>query len=228
MYNISGKNALITGSSRGVGQQIAMGLAAKGCNIILHARTAASCHKTIEMLKTYPISVYVVFGELSDETSVHQVIDQVNALGVEVDIVYNNAAIMTSHQSDIWQHSWEDWMQTMKTNVFATYTICAAFVPKMAERGYGRVVNLSSGITKTPELAPYSASKWAVIKLTEDLAAHYEDTNVRINCLDPGWLRTDMGSQNAPNAVEAVLPGALVPALLENDGANGKAFSALE
>jgi len=79
--------------------------------IILHARTAASCHKTIEMLKTYPIAVYVVFGELSDETSVHQVIDQVNALGVEVDIVYNNAAIMTSHQSDIWQHSWEDWMQ---------------------------------------------------------------------------------------------------------------------
>jgi NAD(P)-dependent dehydrogenase (short-subunit alcohol dehydrogenase family) len=180
------------------------------------------------MLETFPISVHVVFGDLSEETSVHQVIDQVNALGIEVDIVYNNAAIMTSYQSDIWQHSWEDWMQTMKTNVFAMYTICGAFVPKMAERGYGRVVNLSSGIIKTPELAPYSASKWAVIKLTEDLAAHYQETNVRINCLDPGWLRTDMGSQNAPNAVEAVLPGALIPALVENDGANGKAFSALE
>lgn len=226
--NIKDKNALITGSSRGVGQQIALGLAEKGCNIILHGRTAESCHKTTEMLKNFPVSVHVVFGELSDETGVHQVIDQVNALGIEVDIVYNNAAIMTSYQSDIWQHSWEDWMQTMKTNVFAMYTICGAFVPKMAERGYGRVVNLSSGITKTPELAPYSASKWAVIKLTEDLAAHYQETNVRINCLDPGWLRTDMGSQNAPNAVEAVLPGALIPALVENDGANGKAFSALE
>lgn len=227
MINITGKNALITGSSRGVGQQVSLGLAKKGCNIILHARTAASCQKTLQMLSEYPVAVHVVYGELSDEAGVHRVIKQVEKLGIDVDILYNNAAIMTAHQSDIWQHSWEDWMLTMKTNVFAMYTLCSAFVPQMAERGYGRVVNLSSGISKTPELAPYSASKWAVIKLTEDLASRYKDTKVRINSLDPGWLRTDMGSQNAPNAVEAVLPGALAPVLVANDGATGQEFKAL-
>jgi NAD(P)-dependent dehydrogenase (short-subunit alcohol dehydrogenase family) len=156
-----------------------------------------------------------------------EVIAQVNALGIDVDILYNNAAIMTSYEEDIWNHSWEAWMTSMKINVFSMYTLCGAFVPQMAERGFGRVVNLISGINKTPELVPYGASKWAVLKMTEELASKYEDTNVRINSLDPGWLRTDMGSQEAPNAVEAVLPGALVPALVENDGANGEAFEAL-
>jgi 3-oxoacyl-[acyl-carrier protein] reductase len=227
MINIKGKHALITGSSRGVGQQIAVGLAQKGCNVIVHSRTKNGCAITIQMLKEYSVSVYSVFGELSDETSVHEVIRQCNVLNIDIDILYNNAGMMVPYQKDIWQHSWESWMTSMKTNVFAMYTLCAAFVPKMEERGFGRVVNLISGINKTPELAPYGASKWAVIKLTEDLASNYTNTNVKINALDPGWLRTDMGSQEAPNPVEAVLPGALVPALLEEDGVSGESFEAL-
>ncbi|MFT5055334.1 MAG: 3-oxoacyl-[acyl-carrier protein] reductase [Pseudoalteromonas distincta] len=227
MINIKGKNALITGSSRGVGQQIAIGLAQKGCNVIVHSRTKNGCRKTIQMLKKYSVSVYSVFGELSDEASVHQVISQCNALNVDIDILYNNAGMMVPYQNDIWQHSWESWMTSMKTNVFSMYTLCGAFVPKMEERGFGRVVNLISGINETPELAPYGASKWAVIKLTEDLASKYAHTNMKINALDPGWLRTDMGSQDAPNPVEAVLPGGLVPALLEEDGVSGESFEAL-
>ena len=227
MSIIEGKNALVTGSSRGVGQQIALGLAQKGCNIILHARTKEACSATQELLTDYDVNVHVVAGELSEEASVHDVIAQVNALGIEIDILYNNAAIMTPYHEDIWNHSWDAWMTSMKTNVFSMYTLCGAFIPKMAERGFGRVVNLISGINNTPELAPYGASKWAVIKLTQDLAHKYADTNVKINALDPGWLRTDMGSQEAPNAVEAVLPGALVPALLDKNGVNGECFEAL-
>ena len=227
MINMQGRNALITGSSRGVGQQIAIGLAQKGYNVIVHSRTKNGCARTIQMLKKYSVSVYSVFGELSDEASVHKVIRQCNALNIDIDILYNNAGMMVPYQNDIWQHSWESWMTSMKTNVFSMYTLCSAFIPQMEERGFGRVVNLISGINKTPELAPYGASKWAVIKLTEDLASKYANTNVKINALDPGWLRTDMGSQGAPNPVEAVLPGALVPALLEEDGVSGESFEAL-
>ena len=227
MINMQGRNALITGSSRGVGQQIAIGLAQNGCNVIVHSRTKNGCARTIQMLKKYSVSVYSVFGELSDEASVHKVIRQCNALNIDIDILYNNAGMMVPYQDDIWQHSWKSWMTSMKTNVFSMYTLCSAFIPQMEERGFGRVVNLISGINKTPELAPYGASKWAVIKLTEDLASKYANTNVKINALDPGWLRTDMGSQGAPNLVEAVLPGALVPALLEEDGVSGESFEAL-
>lgn len=227
MIDINGKNALVTGSSRGVGQQIVQGLAKLGCNIIVHGRTKESCAKTLELLKRYPVKVYCVYGELSDEKRVNQVIQQVQDLNVSVGILYNNAAIMKAYHNDYWNHSWDEWMDTFKVNVFAMYSLCGAFIPQMVENGFGRVVNLSSGIMDQPELAPYGASKWAVIKLTDDIASKLKDTPVRINALDPGWLRTDMGGENADNPVEAVLPGALEPVLIEDDGPIGKQFSAI-
>lgn len=228
MIDIKGKNALITGSSRGVGQKVAQGLAKLGCNIVVHGRTKESCVKTLELLKPLNVKTYCVFGELSDETHVKQIIGQVRNLNIQIDILYNNAAIMTAFHEDYWNHSWEEWMSTMKVNVFAMYSLCAAFIPSMIERGFGRVINLTSGIKDLPELAPYGASKWAVDKLTDDIAIKLKDTGVRINTLDPGWLRTDLGGPNADHPVDAVLPGALAPALVENDGENGQFFSAIE
>jgi len=227
MINLKGKNALVTGSSRGVGQQVVQGLAKLGCNIIVHGRTKESCTKTLELIKEYNVKTYCVYGELSSETNVSLLIQQVKNLNISIDILYNNAAVMTPYHSDYWNHSWEEWMESFKVNVFAMYSICSAFIPPMIENGFGRVVNLTSGIKDQPELAPYGASKWAVNKLTDDLAVKVQNTAVRINTLDPGWLRTDLGGENADNPVEAVMPGALAPALIEDDGPNGQEFSAL-
>tara|TARA_R110000868_G_scaffold304437_14_gene565178 strand:- start:17291 stop:17989 length:699 start_codon:yes stop_codon:yes gene_type:complete len=227
MIDIKGKNAFITGSSRGIGQQIALGLANLGCNVIVHGRTQESSLKTIELLRNYDVNIYQIFGELSEEKSVNSVIEQVRNLNIQIDILYNNAALMTPYYTEYWSHSWEDWMLTMKTNVFSVYSLCKAFIPPMIENGFGRVINLTSGINGEPELAPYSASKWAINKLTDDLAVKLNDTGVRINTLDPGWLKTDLGGEYADHEVEAVLPGALAPVLIENDGPNGKEFSAI-
>jgi 3-oxoacyl-[acyl-carrier protein] reductase len=227
MIDIKGKNALITGSSRGVGQQIALGLAKLGCNVIIHGRTKESCTKTLQLLKKYNINSYCIYGELSDEKQVYHLIKQVQDLNINVDILYNNAAIMTPYHKDFWEHSWEEWMLSMKVNVFAMYSLCSAFIPAMIENGFGRVINLTSGIKDQPELAPYGASKWAVNKLTEDLAVKLVNTGVRINTLDPGWLRTDLGGENAEHPVEAVMPGALAPAIIDNNGPNGVFFSAI-
>ena len=119
-------------------------------------------------------------------------------------------------------------MESFKVNVIAMYALCSAFVPQMIDNGFGRVINLTSGIEGEPELAPYGASKWAVNKLTDDLSVKVNNTAVRINTLDPGWLQTDLGGENAENPVEAVMPGALAPALIEDNGPNGQEFSALE
>jgi 3-oxoacyl-[acyl-carrier protein] reductase len=227
MIQLKGKNALITGSSRGVGQQIAQALAKLECNIIVHGRTKESCAKTIELLKKHKVIVYCVYGDLSDESKVKQIIAQVRNLGIGIDILYNNAAVMSTYHEDYWDHSWNDWMDTFRVNVFAMYSLCSAFIPPMIERGFGRVINLTSGIKDQPELAPYGASKWAVNKLTDDIAAKLAKTGVRINTLDPGWLSTDMGGPNAENPVEATLPGALAPALIDDDGPNGQFFSAI-
>lgn len=228
MKKLHGKNALITGSSRGIGQQIALGLANLGCNIIVHGRTKSSCDKTIQLLNKYSIEKFCVYGELSDKKQVDSLIKQVKDLNVSVDILYNNAAIMTHFHNNYWEHSWNEWIETFKVNVIAMYDLCSAFIPQMIKNNYGRVINITSGIQNTPELAPYGASKWAVDKLTDDIASKLENTAVRINTLDPGWIKTDMGGENAEHLVEAVLPGALAPALIDSNGPNGKFFSAIE
>jgi short-subunit dehydrogenase len=228
MIKLEGKNALITGSSRGVGQQIAFGLAKLGCNIILHARTVQSAINTLELLKKFPVKVYSVYGDLADQKQLNEMINQVRQLNITVDILYNNAAIMPDYQENIWNHTWTDWIETYKVNVIAMYELCGAFVPGMITNKFGRVINLTSRIKDKPELAPYGASKWAVDKITDDIASKLSGTGVRINMMDPGWLKTDMGGENAEHPVEAVLPGALAPALIDDDGPNGQFFSAID
>jgi len=227
MIDLKGKNALVTGSSRGVGQQTAIGLAKLGCNVIVHGRKKENCNETLKHLKSFPVKTWAVYGELSEENQVNELIKQVKAINIPIDILYNNAAWMVNFHEDIWTHSWEEWMQTMKINVFAMYSLCAAFMPAMIDRGFGRVVNLSSGIMDKPGLAPYGASKWAVNKLTDDIASTLENTGVRINYIDPGWIQTDMGGKNAEHPVEDVLPGILAPALVDDNGPNGEFFSAV-
>jgi NAD(P)-dependent dehydrogenase (short-subunit alcohol dehydrogenase family) len=228
MIELKGKNAFITGSSRGVGQQIALGLAQLGCHVILHGRKKENNKETLELIKDYSVNTYSVYGDLSDENQISDLIHQVRALQIPVDILYNNAGIMRAYREDIWSHTTEDWLETYKVNVVAMYKLCSAFIPAMIENNFGRVVNTTSRIMDQPQLAPYGASKWAVDKLSQDIAAAVKDTPVRINYMDPSWLRTDLGGEHADNPVEAVLPGAFAPLLIDDDGPNGQFFSAIE
>jgi len=95
----------------------------------------------------------------------------------------------------------------------------------MIERGFGRVVNVTSGIKNEPEQAAYSASKAALDKFTKDLSSKLDGTNVMINLADPGWCRTDLGGPNAPNPVESVIPGIVVGAFID-DKKSGRLFPA--
>jgi len=101
-------------------------------------------------------------------------------------------------------------------------------LPAMREKNWGRIINLTSGIDKTPQLSAYGASKWAVDKWTDDLAAELKDTGIIASRLDPGWLKTDLGGPNADNEPATVLPGALVPALLADGEKGGQFFRAQE
>ena len=225
MKLLENKWALVTGSSRGVGQQIALGLAQRKCNIIVHGRTKQNTAETLRLLKAYEVQTHAVVGELSSRKGVETIIGGVKAGPNRVDILYNNAAIQNEWKS-IWKITPEEWQAIFQVNVFAMIALCTAFAPGMKRRGYGRIINLTSGIRDIPQLAPYSVSKAAVDKYSRDLAAELQGTNVLVNYLDPGWLKTDMGGPNAKNIVETVLPGALVPALLDDHGPSGRFYAA--
>ena len=225
MTSLEDRWALITGSSRGIGQQIALGLAQHKCNLILHARQVENLAATLQRLEGIDIKIHCIAGDVGTADGRGSILDGIQAGPGRVDILYNNAAIM-SEWKEVWQITEQDWQQTFAINLFGIIELSRALIPGMIERGFGRIINLSSGIKDIPQLAPYSVSKAAVDKYTSDLAAELRGSNVLVNGLDPGWLKTDLGGPDADFEVETVLPGALIPALLDEDGANGEIFRA--
>ncbi|SHH84466.1 SDR family NAD(P)-dependent oxidoreductase [Clostridium grantii] len=227
MKNLKGKKALITGSSRGIGKQIAIGLATLGCDIILHARTLENLKEIEEILKKYDIKVYKIACELSDPNSVQLMLEELDMKHKNIDIVYNNAAISCENQL-LFNTQRKVWDEIFEVNLFALIKICEHFLPLMIENKYGRIINFSSGISNQPEMAPYAVSKAAVNKYTEDMAIRLKGTNVLMNLINPGWVQTDMGGANASSSIESVLPGVIVPALLDDNGECGKTFNIWE
>lgn len=224
---LSGRTALVSGSSRGVGRLVAGALAREGARVLVHGRSEAACAATLADIRAAGGEAVAIAAELGDPAQVEALADRALALG-GVDILYNNAAIMSPWRESVAQQALVDWQASFQVNVFALVRLCARLVPAMRERGWGRVVNVTSGIDKTPQLAAYGASKWAVDKFTDDMAAELKGTGVIISRLDPGWLRTDLGGPNADHAPETVLPGALVPVLLPDDAPGGQFFRAQE
>lgn len=225
MKLLENKWALVTGSSRGIGQQIAWGLAQRKCNLIVHGRRLENTRETVEKLKGLGVQTFAVAGTLDSPENVEALIRAVKAGPGQVDILYNNAAIQNEWKP-IWDITQAEWQHSFQVNLFSMIALCNAFAPEMKRRGYGRIINLTSGIKDIPQLAPYSVSKAAVDKYSRDLAAELQGTNVLVNYLDPGWLKTDLGGKNAENEVETVLPGALVPALLDDFGPSGRFYAA--
>jgi NAD(P)-dependent dehydrogenase (short-subunit alcohol dehydrogenase family) len=222
---IKGKWAMVTGASRGIGQKISEGLAKEGCNLYLHARSKDNLKKTVELVKPYNVEIFLVEGELSSKEAIQDIIKQVKSHGKSVDILYNNAAVMSEYKS-IYEVSQDHWEKVMQINLYSMINFCSAFVPGMVERKFGRVINTTSGIKDQPNLAAYGVSKAAVDKYTSELAFEVKGKNVLVNTIDPGWLKTDLGGPNADNEVDTVMPGVLVPALLEDNGPSGRMFCA--
>lgn len=225
MISLQGKWSLVTGASRGVGTHVSEGLAQLGSNIILHSRELSHTQALAAKLKGTGVKVVTVAGELSDQAQVDALLAAALKQAGQIDIVYNNAAIMTPYRANIWEIPAEDFRTSFEVNVISLARICHRLVPLMLARKWGRVINLTSGIQEQPELTAYSISKAAVDKLVRDFVPKLAGTGVQMNLLDPGWLRTGLGGPKAPNDPSTVLPGALVPALLDN-GESGRFFRA--
>lgn len=225
MISVKGKWALITGASRGIGYLTASLMARQGCNLILHSRSLGHTTEIMKEVKALGVDAYCIQADLANHPEVISMLDEIEARGTIVDIVFNNAAVQVAYRKDYWKTPIEDFDLSFRINFIAVTTICYRLIPKMIERGFGRVINTTSGIRNEPEQAGYSASKAALDKFTRDLGSKLEGTNVLINLTDPGWCRTDMGGPQAPNSPESSIPGVVVGAFVD-DAKSGRLFNA--
>lgn len=216
MVDVKGRWAFITGASRGIGYLTALFMADMGCNLILHARKLENLDKVMAEVKAKGVEAYAVNAELTDLEAVDKMLTAIDDLGVRVDIVLNNAGLQIAYRVDYFKTPVEDYTESFKINTIAPAMICYHFMPKMIEYGFGRILNTTSGIALEPQQAGYSASKAALNKITIDLGHKVQGTDVMINLTDPGWCRTDLGGQHAPNAPESAIPGIVVGAFVDD------------
>jgi len=224
MTDLKGKWALVTGASRGLGKLAAEVLAEYGCNLILHSRKTEGTKDIAEKLtEKYSIEVFSVAADLGDEQSVRQMLGLIDEKNIVPDVVLNNAGLQIAYRDKIYDTPVSDYDISFRVNTIAPMIICYHYIPKMIEKGFGRIVNTTSGINLEPEQAGYSASKAALDKITADIGKNLEGTDVMINLVDPGWCRTELGGPNAPNSPESAVPGIVLGAFLD-DKKSGRIF----
>ncbi|MBR6419520.1 MAG: SDR family oxidoreductase [Oscillospiraceae bacterium] len=221
MISLKGKWVLITGAYRGIGRLAALAMADQGCNLVLHRRRLDHTETLLEEVRAKGVEAYAVAAEFSDLDAVEKMLAEIDARGTQIDVVLNNAGLQVAYRTEYLKTPMSDYDTSFKVNTMAPMMICYHFLPGMAERGFGRIVNTTSGIDLDPYQAGYSASKAALNKVTRDLGSKYEGTNVILSLTDPGWCRTDLGGPQAPNAPESAIPGVLVGAFI-NDGKSGR------
>lgn len=227
MIDLRGKWVLITGASRGLGRLATMVMAKEGCNLLLQSRNVEHTASLEEEVKALGVQVHSFAADLNDLSTVEKMLKDIDALGINVDVVLNNAGLQIAYRKEFCLTPVEDYTISFNVNTIAPAMICYHYLPGMIERGFGRIVNTTSGIDKEPEQAGYSAAKAALDKITKDMASKLGGTGVTMNLADPGWCRTDLGGPNAPNSPESAIPGVVIGAFV-NDNVNGQIFRAQE
>ena len=147
MVDVRGKWALITGASRGIGRLIALFLAERGCNLVLHGRSAAHLEEVLAEVRILGVEAHGVGAELADPDQVTELLRQVDALQVQIDFVFNNAGVQAAYRTDYFTTPVSDFTQSFQINTIAPAMICYHFLPGMIERGFGRILNTTSVIS---------------------------------------------------------------------------------
>jgi NAD(P)-dependent dehydrogenase (short-subunit alcohol dehydrogenase family) len=209
-FDLTGRTALVTGASRGIGRAIALGLAHAGADIAVSARDAAALEVVSEQIQTMGRKAFVIAADLMDPDACRSLGEQAIASLGHVDVLVNNAG-GSSFFGPFNDLLFKGWDKTMRLNVDAIVHLSQVIGRHMVERGTGSIVNVSStaGLGPAPMLAAYGASKAAVISLTKTLAVEWGDAGVRVNALCPGWTKTDLNENlwNGPDGGASFVQG---------------------
>ena len=191
LFDLSGKVALVTGTSRGLGQYFARALARAGADLILSSRnraTLAPFEQEITALGRRSASVSL---DVRDEQSIRTAMSEAEAAFGHIDILVNNAGM--NIRKPALEVTWDDWNQILDTNLRGTFFVAQAVARDMIARGYGRIINIGSvtSVFGYAGLGAYGSSRGGIRQLTMSLADDWGPHGVTVNCLAPGWFRTE-------------------------------------
>ena len=193
LFDLTGKKALVTGASRGIGHAIAVALARQGADVAVNSRSVANLEQVRTDISELGRRVLAIAADVTDRDAAQGMVTAaIDGLG-GLDVVVNNAG-GTSFMVPFTEMRFSGWEKVMRLNVDSIVHVLQAAAPHLLEQRSGSVINVSSvaGVGGTPMLAPYGASKSAVISLTRSLAMEWGQANVRVNALCPGWTATDL------------------------------------
>ncbi|MEK4090552.1 3-ketoacyl-ACP reductase [Viridibacillus sp. FSL H8-0110] len=192
MQIINGKTALITGGGRGIGRSTAIAFAKEGINIGLIGRTLENLENVVAELNEYGVKVAIATGDVSNIDEANATVEKIRGELGAIDILVNSAGI--SKFGNFLELDPEEWAKIIQVNVMGVYYITRAVLPEMIERQTGDIINISStaGQKGAPVTSAYSASKAAVIALSESLMLEVRKHNIRVSTLTPSTVATDM------------------------------------
>jgi NAD(P)-dependent dehydrogenase (short-subunit alcohol dehydrogenase family) len=223
------KVALVTGANRGIGFEVARQLGRKGLEVVIGARDAAKGEAAAHKLRDEGLTVTFTQLDVADDGSVARAVDSIMKRLGHIDVLVNNAGIYLDKYGDSVVDAKLDLIRkTFETNTLGALRLAQKIIPQMARNGYGRVVQLSSGMGQLSEMnggSPgYRISKTALNAVTRIFADEFKDRGVLVNSVCPGWVRTDMGGSEAELTVEQGADTVVWLATLPDNGPTGGFF----
>ncbi len=195
IFELNGKVAMVTGSSKGLGEQAALALAGVGAEVAVCGRDTADIDRVVERLKSMGGKAAGFVLDVTSRDKVKSCVDDIlNHFG-RVDILLNNAG--TNYRVPVLEYPEEEWDRVIDTNLKGYYLVAQAVAPQMIERGYGKVINMSSilGRIGLPNQLAYASSKGGVEQMTKIMAIEWAQKGVRVNAIAPTYFETEMVKQ---------------------------------
>ena len=207
-FDLSGKVALITGASRGIGQAIAEVYAAAGAKVVLASRKQESLNEVAEIIRGSGGEALPIAAHTGDDEAINALVARATEAYGGIDIVVNNAAT-NPHFGPVMTAEESHWDKILDVNVKGYFRVAKGCVPGMRARGGGKIINIASiaGLTPQMGMGVYCVSKAAVLMLTKVLAAELAQDNIQVNAIAPGFIKTKFSAAiwSNPQIYEAVL-----------------------
>ncbi|MGA7277473.1 MAG: glucose 1-dehydrogenase [Desulfocapsaceae bacterium] len=190
LFDLSGKVAIVTGASRGLGQYLARALARAGADLVITSRTVESLKQFITEINGLGRQVLPLPLDVRDYHSIQEMVEAAFAHYGKIDILVNNAGCNVRKPAV--EVEWEDWNLVVNTNLRGGFFVAQAVAKKMIPAGYGRIINIGSvtAVAGYAGITPYCASRGGVKQMTMSLADDWGVHNITVNCLAPGWFKT--------------------------------------